>query len=265
MIIEYNRPDTIEQALKLVARQEPETYPLAGGSFITRPSKSEFAVVDLQNLSLNRIKERGLFLDLGATLTLQAFLDFVSGGNSVNPEIAVDLVRAIKHEATFNLRQVATIAGAIMAGDGRSPFITALLALDASLTILSANGSSIEIELGNFLPLRDKLAAKKIITKIEMPLNVNLVYEYTARSPADLPIVCAALCCWRTGRTRMALGGYGTVPIIAFDGTEKSGLKEAAVDAFSQAEDVWASSDYRKDTAGILAERCSARISEKQK
>jgi CO/xanthine dehydrogenase FAD-binding subunit len=186
----------------------------------------------------------------------------MSGGNSVDPEIASDLVRAIKHEATFNLRQVATVAGSIMAGDGRSPFITALLAVDASLTIAAADGTTEVITLGNFVPFRKKLAAKRLITKIEIPLNVNLAYEYTARSPADLPIVCAALCCWQTGRTRLALGGFGKVPIMVFDGTENGGLKEAAEDAFSQAEDEWASSDYRKEIAGILAERCIARISE---
>lgn len=264
MITEYHRPDTIEQALNLIARLEPETYPLAGGSSVNRPSKREFAVVDLQNLSLSSIDERGIFLDLGATLTLQLLLDFLLEGKLVNREITVDLMRAIKHEATFNLRQVATIAGSIMAADGRSPLTTTLLALDASLTIIAADGSSEEIKLGNFLPFRRKLAAKRLITKIEIPLNVNLAYEYTARSPADLPIVCAALCCWQTGRTRMALGGYGNAPIMVFDGTEQGGLKEAAVDAFSQAQDEWASSDYRKETAGILAERCAARIAVNQ-
>ena len=77
MITEYHRPDTIEQPLKLIARLEPETYPLAGGSSVNRPSKREFAVVDLQNLSLSSIDERGIFLDLGATLTLQLLLDFL--------------------------------------------------------------------------------------------------------------------------------------------------------------------------------------------
>jgi CO/xanthine dehydrogenase FAD-binding subunit len=61
----------------------------------------------------------------------------------------------------------------------------------------------------------------------------------------------------------MALGGYGTVPIMVFDGTENDGLKRAAMDAYSQAEDKWASSEYRREAAGILAERCSTRISEK--
>ena len=88
----------------------------------------------------------------------------------MNREITVDLMRAIKHEATFNLRQVATMAGSIMAADGRSPFAVTLLALDASITIISADGSSEEIKLGNFLPFRRKLTAKRLITKIEIPL-----------------------------------------------------------------------------------------------
>ena len=49
---------------------------------------------------------------------------------------------------------------------------------------------------------------------------------------------------------------------MVFDGTEKTGIRTAAEDAFSTAEDEWASAEYRKATAGILPERCLARISE---
>ena len=58
----------------------------------------------------------------------------------------------------------------------------------------------------------------------------------------------------------MALGGYGGVPLMVFDGTEPSGIKTAAEDAFSTAEDEWASAEYRKSAAGILVERCFSRI-----
>ena len=264
MITEYNRPDTIEEALKLLARNEPETYPLAGGSSINQPTSRKFAVVDLQSLKLDNINEHGKFLDMGATLTLQSLIDFLKDSDSIAPEITVDLVNAIQHEASYNLRQVATVAGTLMAADGRSPFVTVLLALDARLYITAIEEASEEIKLGSFLPLRQKLVMKRLITKIEIPLNVQLVYEYTARTPADAPIVCAAICSWPTGRTRMALGGYGDVSVMVFDGTEKSGLKTAAQDAYSTAEDEWASAEYRKSAAGILAERCYSRIYKNQ-
>jgi CO/xanthine dehydrogenase FAD-binding subunit len=124
-IIEYHRPQKIEEVLKLLARPSPQTYPLAGGSALNRPSAESFAVVDLQELRLDTVERRGNILQLGATLTLQTLLEL--------PDLPPALQEVIQHEASYNLRQVATVAGTLIAAGGRSPFTTALLALDAAL------------------------------------------------------------------------------------------------------------------------------------
>jgi CO/xanthine dehydrogenase FAD-binding subunit len=85
---------------------------------------------------------------------------------------------------------------------------------------------------------------------------VRLSYEYVARSPADQPIVCVAAAVWPSGRTRIALGGYGAAPVLAFDGSEAEGAQVAVQSAYSQAEDEWASAEYRREVASILARRC---------
>ena len=85
---------------------------------------------------------------------------------------------------------------------------------------------------------------------------MHLGYEYVARTPADQPIVCASVVRWPSGRTRLALGGYGTAPLLALDGTEPDGIDVAARSAYSQAADEWASAEYRSDVAGTLALRC---------
>ena len=72
--------------------------------------------------------------------------------------------------------------------------------------------------------------------------------------------MCAAVAVWPSGRTRLALGGYGDAPILAFDGTEMEGISIAAEDAYSDTEDEWASSDFRKDIAKVLASRCVENI-----
>jgi hypothetical protein len=58
MIIEYHRPETIEAALALLARKEPRTVPLGGGSVLNQPSDIPVAVVDVQSLGLNQIAAR---------------------------------------------------------------------------------------------------------------------------------------------------------------------------------------------------------------
>lgn len=248
MIIEYHRPATLEEALSLLARPEPLTLPLAGGTVLNLPDSPPVAAVDLQLLGLDQVQARGNFLELGATLTLQRLAEVAQVQQSLPA-----LVRASQHEASYNLRQVASLAGTLVAAGGRSPFATAMLALDAVLNIQPGDE---QVGLGDWLPLRETRQPGSLITSLGFPLHARLAYEYVARTPADRPIVCAALAVWPSGRARLALGGYGRAPRLAFDGTESQGVEIAASSAYSQAGDEWASAAYRQDVAGVLAKRC---------
>jgi putative selenate reductase FAD-binding subunit len=251
MIKEYHRPKTMDEALALLQRSEPTTLPLAGGSVINRAStQGEFAVVDLQSLGLDGFHARGNSWELGAMLTLQRLLEQLRNSAS-GP--ADGLMKAIQHEAAYNLRQVGSVAGTLVSASGRSPFTTAMLALDAGLTLLP--GDEV-VSLGDLLPVRNERLWGRLITKVTIPSNARLAYEYVARSPADRPIVCAALAQWPSGRTRLALGGFGSAPSLAFDGGESAGLQDAARSAYWDAGDEWASAEYRAEVAATLAGRC---------
>jgi CO/xanthine dehydrogenase FAD-binding subunit len=56
------------------------------------------------------------------------------------------------------------------------------------------------------------------------------------------------------------LGGFGDAPRLAFDGEEPAGLQTAAQNAYSMAEDEWASAEYRQEIAGVLARRCLEQV-----
>jgi CO/xanthine dehydrogenase FAD-binding subunit len=252
MIIEYQRPTNIQEALSMLARKQPISYPLGGGTHLNRDTDMQYAVVDLQTIGLGAISKTGNLLKAGATATLQELLDF----NGL-PE---DLYQSIKLEATTNLRQVATIAGTLVTASGRSPLATVLVALDASLQILALDKETQQSRLGDWLPLRAAREPGMLISQVSFPLNVKAAYERIARTPADQPIVCAAVVQWPSGRTRLSLGGWGDSPILAMDGPEAEGLEVAARSAYSHAEDEWASGEYRQEMAGILALRCLKRI-----
>ncbi len=252
MITEYHRPQTLGEALALLQRAAPPTLPLAGGSVLNRPSPQPVAVVDLQELGLDGIQLQGNTLQLGATVTLQSLLDYLKSDAS-NAPLSLALSKAILHEATANLRQVASLAGTLVVAGGRSPFATAMLALDATLSF-EPGGES--LALGDFLPFRAERLSGRLITRLTIPGNVRLAYEYVARTPADQPIVCAAVARWPSGRTRLVLGGYGGAPILVLDGTEPDGVEAAARSAYSHAADEWASAEYRSDVAATLALRC---------
>jgi len=244
MITQYHRPTTLEEAFELLS--QPNTYALGGGTLLTKKKDESFAVVDLQALGLNQIHKVGDKLEIGATATLSQLLE--------SPHTPLALVESLRIETPLNLRNMGTVAGTLVTCDGRSPFAAAMLALDAKLTI---HGPMPEIHsLGNFLPLRASLIHGKLITKIEIPLSVKFAFESVARTPLDRPIVCAALAQWPSGRTRLALGGWGAAPQLAMDGNEPGGVESAAHNAATGAGDGWATAEYRQEIAGILAKRC---------
>jgi CO/xanthine dehydrogenase FAD-binding subunit len=252
MIIEYQRPKTIPEALTFLAREQPISYPLGGGTYINRNQEGQYAVVDLQALELKSIAKKGNSVVVGATATLQELLEFKG--------LLKDIYVTIEHEATYNLRQMATIAGTLVTANGRSPFATMMLTLDARLEILKLNNLPKQIKIGDWLPLRSGNEPGALITKVSFPINVQVAYESIARTPADQPIVCTAIAQWASGRTRIALGGWGETPVLGMDGPNADGIEIAAQNAYSHAEDAWASAKYRQEMAAVLAVRCSRRL-----
>ena len=250
MITQYYRPQTLQEALKLLSQSN--TRPLGGGTILTQSNDSSFSVVDLQAVGLDKVHKNGNSLEIGASVRLQNLLE-----SSYIPQA---LKQALGQEATINLRNQGTLAGALVTCDGRSPLGTSLLALDANLSLTSSDSISLgtvsTIRFGDLLPFREKLLTGKLITRIDIPLNNKLAFESVARTPADKPIVCAAFAQWPSGRTRLAIGGWGLAPTLAMDGNEPGGVQDAAQNACTEAGDEWASAEYRMEIAGILAKRC---------
>ena len=245
MITTYHRPKTLDEALTLLA--QPNTVPLGGGTLLSHLKSDPVQAVDLQLLGLDSLTKSGNNLELGATLTLQSLFE-----SKHCPEA---LKSALKLEAPLNIRNTATVAGTLVACDGRSTFASVLLAMDAKIEQALLDDSKIEYRItniGDYLPLR----STQLITKIVLPANIKLAFEYVSKTPSDKPLVCAAVAQWNSGRTRLALGGYGKSPMLAMDGTEAEGLQEAARNTYHEATDEWGSAEYRMDVASTLAKRC---------
>lgn len=241
MITAYHRPQTLDEALALLT--QPNTVPLGGGTLLSKPTTDSVSVVDLQALGLDSLRVNGNELTIGATCALQSLLE---AEHCPDP-----LKTAIKLEAPINIRNSATVAGTLVASDGRSTFVTMLLAMDVKVTISVSSEQSTVVSAGEFLLTRPH----GLITQIAFPLNIKTAFEFVSRTPSDKPIVCAALAQWNSGRTRLTLGGYGKSPLLAMDGTEADGIQEAARNAYYEADDEWASAEYRMDVAATLARR----------
>lgn len=249
MIKEYYRPKSIEEAVKLLTDSEKSLSPLGGGTRISRHQAEYDGVVDLQDAGMDRISTEGQVVRVGAMVRLDKLLDH----DEIHPEIQ----RGIKIDASQNIRNMASIGGWLVSSDSRSITTTLLLALD---TTLSWEPGKKQIRIGDWLPLREIESPGVLITQTEWRTHPSLTFEYVARSPKDKPIVIVAAAQWGSGRTRIVLGGYGKMPVVAMDGTESQGADAACRDAFSEADDKWATAEYRKNVAAKLALRCLRRI-----
>ncbi len=219
MIKTYHRPETLEEALSLLSSTDVIHIPLGGGSVISQIKDRDFGVVDLQRLGLDQIELQGNFLMIGATVTLEQLREHV--------HTPPGLKAALEKEVSTNLRNQATVAGALISADGRSPFAAAMAALDAEMTWLPGD---VVIHYGDWVSIRE--SPGKLLTAIKIPINTTFSLESVARTPVDRPIVLVALNRWPSGRIRIVVGGTGNSPVLAMDGQDSSGAELAVRNAF---------------------------------
>lgn len=249
--LKYSRPSKMKKALKLIETGDP----LAGGTSITPRRGSYTRLVDIQDLGLDSIEVNDEFIKVGAGAKLQKFLEEIG-------EYSEPLAKACRLEAGLNIRLMSSLGGTIVEADGRSPFLTALLAMDTTV-ILEPGAKNLPLE--KLLKNRKKRIADRLITEIVLRIPEKMAFEYVARSPADRPLVCSAAALYREGTNQsifISLGGFGAVPIrIAKSEKEimDRGNLEAATriasQMYAEAEDWFASGEYRSHVSGVLVKR----------
>ncbi|MHC1741034.1 MAG: FAD binding domain-containing protein [Anaerolineaceae bacterium] len=249
MILEYLRPNTLDEAIKLLQRTDPHTCPLGGGSEVSKGGSQPIAVVDLQKLGLNKNYRNNGMVDLGATSTLSEIEAFLQD------DVFSSVIRI---QAGKNQRNSGTIAGLVKNANGRSSLLVLLLALDAQL--LWQPGDKV-ISLGNWLPMRNQWHEAELITKISISDVVHR-FESVARTPKDQPIVSVAVSKWPSGRLRVTVGGFGEIPTLALDGDSRDDVEMAVDQAFYNSSDEWASADYRREAGKKLAARLVSEIND---
>jgi len=240
MIRAYHRPTTIEAALGLLARTDVTTALLGGGTeLLGLPPVQPGEVIDLQALGLDEITAAGDRLQVGATATLQQLAD---------DDRTSGLIRELaRREAPNTIRNAATVGGTVATASWESGLLAGLLVSEALVTVVEESGA-------HQLPLADALADRPagIITSVSFEPRIGL-FEATARTPADTPIVLVAAARDDSGAVSVAATGVAPVPIVVDPG--------AMADVQPPA-DFRGSSDYRKHLLQVLHARAIGRLEE---
>ncbi len=273
---EYQRVETIEEALVLLRRKQPATAIVSGGaSLVGDAPDSVEVVVDITALGLDQITldcERNVLI-LGAAVTHQML---VEGAGDLPDTPLFDILRTTAHAMSgLNIRNRATLAGAIVTADSASPLVTALLACDAEITLHTDEARA--LPLSGFLAYRERIMSEgALISDIRLPIasaDLRFAYERVARTPRDYPIVCVVVRCavkdGILGSVKIAVGGVAATPIrltgLEF-GLEKKSLADflerelaPAIAALNPPGDWLGSTEYRREMAGVLTRRAILR------
>lgn len=242
MITDYLRPKTIDEAVQLLGKKEPRSIPLGGGVHISRANQPEnVIVVDLQDLGLSYSRLDDGVQRVGATTTLEAL--------NQAEETPEGLRKAIRQEiSSLNVRNMATLAGALCVARGNSPIAVCLMSMDAEMVWLPGEQ---RVFVGNWLPLRHP-APGLLMESIHWSTKVDLRYYGVGRSPADQPFLCLAATTWPSGRVRIVLGLETTTPVLVMDGKGADGLELAIENACSQYSN---NQNYITETSLKIAQR----------
>ena len=266
----YFRPDNLKTALALLQRPDMHAVPLAGGSWLVPHLRTDVdlsgslaaevdAVVDLADLGLNAVQLEGSpgsgWLHLGATTLLADLVD----GEACQAIAGSLLAEAARREGPVNLRNTATVAGTVLAGESASELLLALLAVGADAIVVSGDGDERAAPLADLLADRPALLGRGLITELRLPwpnAGVRGGLARVARTPADHPIVAAAAVV-DGSRLCVALGGVTPLPIVVKldTGDDLAQTIASAMSGLDLVSDFRGSAEYRQAMAPILARR----------
>jgi probable selenate reductase FAD-binding subunit len=250
----YHRPETLADAWQ--ALQTPDTHPLGGGTKLLAGHLplTVTGLVDLQRLGLNQIELSDGGLQVGATVRLTDWTEFLVEQADNSP--AALLLNAIRRSGPNTYRNAATVGGTIASRLQDSELLAALLALDAHVYLYNEETAA---SLGDYLTGQQ---STHLITHITISWQEGRgASERVARTPADYPIVSITGWQGEGGSLRIATTGLAERPfrLPDIDGPLSQETIEAAAESARQSAvhpgDFRGDANYRAEMAAVLTRR----------
>ncbi len=258
---DYERPETVADAVGLLRTHGEEARVLAGGHSLLPMMKLRFAnpgtLIDIGGISsLRGIADAGSHIVIGA---LTRHVD-VAASDLIRSACPI-LADAAAGVGDMQVRNRGTIGGSIAQADPHGDLPTVLLALDGEVSVEGPDGAR-TIAAGDLFVeyLTTSLHPDEILTGVRVPKAAHGAYIKFNRRAQDWAIVGAAAVI--DGATaRIALTGVGTKPVRAgaaeraFTGSNAAEAAEHAAEGLNPPADTSASSEYRKHLARVLTRR----------
>jgi aerobic carbon-monoxide dehydrogenase medium subunit len=270
--VEYARPSTVEEAVRLLAEHDGARA-LAGGQTLINVMKARAAspdvLVDLQDLEeLRGINDTGNgSLEIGAMTTCSDLrAEEAAGARSILGEVASSI-------ADVQVRNRGTIGGNVCSSDPTNHFPPLLVAMNAQFTIRGADGERTVPAEEFFLGVYMTAAGPgELLTRITIPSGGQDGFSAVTIGRDGTTIVSAAASL--NGGSRIAIGCVDATPVRASEMERRIGDDYSVDNVRAAAQglgatldppsDVHASADYRRHLAEVLAVRAVLRARERR-
>jgi carbon-monoxide dehydrogenase medium subunit len=261
---EYERADSAEAALALLAEHGDEAKLLAGGMSLLPLMKLRLAVPAVL-VDVGRLRDLSYVRDAGDHVAIGALTRHRDLETSDLLREQCGMLRAVAAEVGDNqVRHRGTIGGSVAHGDPASDLPAALLALDATFVARGPAGER-TVAAGEFFTgfLETALAEDELLTEIRVPKTDAFGFSYQKfnRRAQDWAIV-GALALRVAGASRVALVTMGAPPLRAngvedalAGGASVADAAQLAAEGTEPSSDLNASAEYREELARVLTRR----------
>ncbi len=218
---EYEKPDTLQTALALLAQRREATV-LAGGQSLGPLLNLRMAqpklLIDVRGLTeLSACRDVGDAVELGACVTHAAIED---GGM---PDPTRGLLRSVARGIAYRaVRNRGTLGGSLAHADPAADWVSVMALLDATMLVRSAAGER-RLPAATFMtgPLSTSLTAGEIIVSIRIPkfsARARAGYYKFNRKPGEFAeAIGAVLVDPERGIHRAVIGATAGAPFVIED------------------------------------------------
>lgn len=276
----YAAPESVEETLALLRAYGADGKLLAGGQSLVpllnmrlaRPS----VIIDLNRVhGLDYIRENSM-VAIGA-MTRQRTAERSPVVTRTLPLLA-DALPLVGH---LQIRSRGTVGGSMAHADPAAELPAVLVALEGSVVIRGPNGTR-RVQADEFFVsyLTTSLAPDDLLVEVGFPAHQQegTAFLEVARRHGDYALVGVAATVMmhgtRCARARLAFTGVGPVPVRITEAeaaVHDRALTEAALtevrkivsDRIDPESDIHASAEYRREVAGVLAQRALRHAAER--
>ena len=263
---DYIRPNTIEEAVALLAEYGEGARVLAGGQSLVpmlnlRIVEAE-ALIDVSRIGALDVireledKELGDTIEIGAAVTQNKLMAW--------PQLKQNLplvAAALPHVGHFQTRNKGTVCGSIAHADPSSELPLTLALLGGEVVLKSQRGERV-LAANEFQKdmLTTARAADELIAAVRFPvangkwIERGVAFREVARRHGDFAIVAVAALAENRNAVRLGVGGMAGKPAVRRIAAKESTAAIAAwADELEGYEDLHASAAMRRDLLRNLA------------